>query len=106
MPRHVEYFRRADGSCPIERWLVSLPFPALATVQKRIDRIERGLLGDYKSLQDGIIEFRIDWGPGYRIYAGLLAETVLLLDGSDKRDQERTISTAKTLWKECKQRLA
>ena len=83
-------------------WLLALPLPMRAAVEKRIDRIERGLLGDYKPLEDGIIEFRIDFGPGFRIYAGLLGESAILLTGSDKTDQKRTIPIAKSLWKEFK----
>jgi putative addiction module killer protein len=82
---------------------MSLTKDVRATVVKRLDRIERGLLGDYKTLNDGIIEFRIDFGPGYRIYAGLSGVLVIMLGGSDKSEQERTISIAKSLWKEYKQ---
>src|SRR4051812_36012819 len=103
--RHVEYYRRPDGSSPLVNWLLALPLPSRAAVQKRIDRIERGLLGDYKSIEDGIIEFRIDFGPGFRIYAGLVGESAILLTGSDKTDQRRTIPIAKTLWKEFKQHI-
>jgi len=62
-PRYVEYYRRPDGSCPSETWLLSLANDIRAVIEKRIDRIERGVLGDYKPAGEGVMEFRIDYGP-------------------------------------------
>ena len=52
-------------------------------------------LGDAKSVGAGVMELRIDYGPGYRIYyVQRGAEVVILLCGGDKRTQQRDIKRA------------
>lgn len=63
---------------------------------RRMER-EGRLLGDWK-IFDGIIEFRFGFGPGYRVYAALEEdELLLLLAGGDKGSQSRDIFTARQL---------
>ena len=58
-----------------------------------------GNLGDYKPLGDGVYELRIKAGPGYRVYFGILGNSViLLLCGGDKGSQDRDILKAKEYW--------
>lgn len=72
-----------------------------AIVAKRLLRVERGNLGDVRSVGDGVHEMRIHYLKGYRIYYGLDgANLIILLTGSDKDDQARTITKAKEYWKE------
>jgi len=53
----------------------------------------------------GVVERRIDSGPGYRIYFGRDGDKlILLLAGSTKRRQQKAIATAQELWREYKQR--
>ena len=40
-----------------------------AKILTRIDRLAVGNFGDCRSLQGGLFELRIDWGPGYRVYS-------------------------------------
>jgi putative addiction module killer protein len=50
-------------------------------------------------------EFRINWGPNYRLYLGRDGETLVILpNGGTKRRQDEDIERAKTLWAEYKQR--
>jgi len=66
----------------------------------RLNRLSMGLSGDWKSLQDGVFELRVDYGPGYRVYFGYDGQKlVLLLCGGDKKTQDRDIRLAKTYWK-------
>jgi len=66
----------------------------------RIRRMEMGNPGDTKSVGQGVLEMRIDYGPGYRIYyVHRGAEIVILLCGGDKRTQQRDINLAQTLAK-------
>ncbi|MGA3401666.1 MAG: type II toxin-antitoxin system RelE/ParE family toxin [Acetobacteraceae bacterium] len=54
---------------------------------------------------EGVLEFRIDWGPGYRVYFGRDgAVLAILLTGGTKRRQQRDIETAEALWTEYKRR--
>lgn len=69
-------------------------------IAQRIVRIESGLLGDAKFF-DGIGEFRVDYGPGYRVYFVRRGEQVIvLLCGGDKGSQRRDIARALELAKE------
>jgi putative addiction module killer protein len=55
----------------------------------------------------GIGEYRIDWGPGYRIYLGADGEAlIVLLRGGTKRGQRADIDRARGLWEEYKARKA
>ena len=67
----------------------------------RIRRLELGNPGDVKAVGEGIIELRIAYGPGYRVYFTRQGqEIVLLLCGGDKSSQSRDIATAKRIAKE------
>jgi putative addiction module killer protein len=57
--------------------------------------------GDVKPVGEGVLELRIDYGPGYRVYFVQRRETlVILLTGGDKRTQNRDIRTALELARE------
>ena len=73
---------------------------ALARIVFRMTKMEMGLLGDYKSIGDGISEIRIDYGPGYRLYFTKKNNVIIvLLIGGDKSTQSRDIAKAKILLK-------
>jgi putative addiction module killer protein len=78
---------------------------ARAKVAARIARLAAGNFGDSKSLREGVLELRIDWGPGYRVYFAMAGRTVvLLLCGGDKRRQSVDIDRAVAYWKDYKRR--
>ena len=61
--------------------------------------METGNFGDYKYLQEGVSELRIDWGPGYRVYFGRGEKRiVILLCAGDKRRQAADIKQAIEFW--------
>ena len=62
----MEYLRE-DGSCPYKKWFDSLDPQAAAKVATVIYRLESGNTSAIKWFA-GLGEYRIDWGPGYRIY--------------------------------------
>jgi putative addiction module killer protein len=71
---------------------------ATARIVGRIRRMEMGNPGDVKGIGHGILEMRIDYGPGYRIYYIYRgSKIVLLLCGGDKRTQQQDINRARTL---------
>ncbi len=101
-PRFIDYFQAPDGSYPYRVWFNRLKDTAArVAIDKRLTRIERGLLGDCSSVGAGVYELRIHIGPGYRIYFGQEGKTVLLLLlGGDKSTQSKDILLAKSFW-EC-----
>jgi len=71
---------------------------AVVRIVGRIRRMEMGNPGDTKSVGQGILEMRIDYGPGYRIYyVHRRAQFVILLCGGDKRTQLQDIKRAQKL---------
>ena len=93
---------RVETTAEFDRWLDGLRDRRAKTkVATRMVRIEEGLLGDWKSVGDGVSEIRIDHGPGYRLYYTLREQViVILLCGSDKRDQDKAVRLAKELAKQ------
>ena len=82
-----------------EKWLSKLAdINARARVLVRIERMKEGNFGDLKSVGDGVSELRIAYGPGYRVYYTMQADTVvILLIGGDKGSQNRDIAKAKEM---------
>lgn len=78
-------------------WLGLRDQRAQRRIADRIVRIQGGLMGDAKQF-DGLIEFRIDYGPGYRLYAVRKGDVlVILLCGGDKSSQARDIRQARKM---------
>lgn len=72
-----------------------------AVILKRIDRVEEGNFGDHRSIDGGVWEIRIHYGPGYRVYYGEDGpKVVLLLCGGAKGTQKKDIRRAQELWAE------
>ena len=70
----------------------------VARIVARIRRMEQGNFGDTRSVGAGVMELRIDYGPGYRAYyVNRGAEIVILLCGGDKRTQQQDIRRAHDL---------
>lgn len=73
---------------------------AFARIAARIRRMEHGNFGDTKSVGSGVMEMRVDYGPGYRVYyVQRGTEIMILLCGGDKRTQTRDIKRAHELAK-------
>ncbi|MBW4470952.1 MAG: type II toxin-antitoxin system RelE/ParE family toxin [Stenomitos rutilans HA7619-LM2] len=92
---------------PIDEWFNSLKSEKTQTlIDKAIDKVSRGLLTDNNSepLGEGVSEFKVDSGPGYRIYYGQKGLTVVLLHGGVKKTQERDIRKAKAYWADYEER--
>ena len=82
-----------------DRWLRNLKDrQAVVKIAARIDRLAFGMPGDVKSVGAGLMEMRIDYGPGYRVYyLPRGAMYIILLCGGDKSSQARDIDRATKL---------
>lgn len=73
-----------------------------AKIRVCVTRAELGNLGDHKNIGHGMIELRIHYGPGYRVYIGLHGqELIILLCAGDKSSQARDIQKAKDYPESC-----
>jgi len=96
-----------DGRSPFAEWFNSLDAVTAARVDKYIRRLEAGNFGAAKSLQEGVFELKMDFGPGYRVYYGRDGKTIIiLLGGGSKRRQAADIAVAVERWKRYKQKKA
>jgi putative addiction module killer protein len=86
-------------STTFKRWLQSLrDARARARIVARIDRMAEGNLGDVKPVAGGLSEMRIHYGPGYRVYFMQRGTAlIILLCGGDKRDQTKSIESARRI---------
>jgi putative addiction module killer protein len=103
-PQEITVLETEEGYSPFEEWYFSLKDKKVkARILARIDRLRDGNFGDWKSLREGVFELRITLGAGYRIYfARVENRIVVLLDGGDKRNQQKDIDKAIKLWEKYK----
>ena len=67
--------------------------------------MEQGNLSNAKSVGAGVLEYRIDFGPGYRVYFGRDGDAlIILLGGGTKTRQQKDIRTCRDLWQEYRRR--
>lgn len=82
-----------------EDWFHGLNAAAAAKVATALARMECGNLSNAKGVGAGVSEYRIDFGPGYRIYFGKDGDRiVILLAGGSKQRQQRDIESAQKRW--------
>ena len=102
----VEAYRISSGKEPFTEWLDSIRDKATQRrIEKRMDRVEDGNMGDYRHLGTNLYELRLDFGPGYRIYfTESDSTTILILCAGDKSSQTRDIERAKRYLSDVKER--
>jgi putative addiction module killer protein len=100
----LEYLNAA-GQSPYQDWFESLNAQAAAKVTVAVTRIELGNFSNVKGVGAGVQEYRIDFGPGYRVYFGRDGDRlVILLAGGTKSRQQQDIATAQKRWADYKKR--
>lgn len=98
----IQEYIKEDGSNPYEKWFNSLGSVAAAKVAVAKTRMALGHTSNIKWFS-GIGEYRIDWGPGYRIYLIQDGQNLIILfGGGTKKTQKSDIKKAKELYKEYK----
>ncbi|MYE05865.1 MAG: type II toxin-antitoxin system RelE/ParE family toxin [Chloroflexi bacterium] len=94
-----------EGRSPFGRWFDGLNAIAAAKVRTALARMELGNLSKVKSVGGGVLEYRIQAGPGFRIYFGREGERlIILLVGGTKRRQQHDIRRARDLWEDYRDR--
>lgn len=100
----LEYLDQSGGN-PFAVWFDDLDAQAAAKVRAALLRLEAGNLSNVKGVGGGVLEFKIDFGPGYRIYFGRDGDKlVILLAGGTKVRQQKDIETAGARWTDYKRR--
>jgi putative addiction module killer protein len=88
----VAEYEDEKGGHPFSRWFTSLDVQAALKVRTAVARIEDGNFSNVKPVGQGVSEYKLNFGPGYRIYFGKDGETlVIILGGGTKKRQSRDI---------------
>lgn len=99
----IRYYIAADGYSPFAAWFDDLEAMARAKIATAITRMAQGNFSNVKPVGGGVLEYRIDFGPGFRVYFGRDGATVLiLLTGGTKKRQQRDIDAAAAFWRDYK----
>ena len=99
----VREYLTGEGANPYRRWVGALNPPAQARVVRAVEQMRKGNLSNARSVGSGVHEFRIHFGPGYRVYFGREGDAlIILLGGGVKARQQRDIEMARRLWADYK----
>ena len=107
LPLSIEVLEYLDpaGCSPFAAWFNHLNAQAAAKVAISIAKLTRGNFSNAKGVGSGVMEYKIDFGPGYRIYFGRDGERiVILLGGGTKHRQQNDIHDAQARWIDYRQR--
>lgn len=90
---------KIETSATFAKWLEGLrDTQGRGRILIRLKRLTAGNFGDCKSLGGGLVELRMTFGPGYRVYYAQDGDAlVILLCGGDKSSQARDIAKAREL---------
>jgi putative addiction module killer protein len=103
----IREFLDDQGRSPFGLWFEGLDPMAAVKMTTAITRMSLGNLSNTKGVDEGVLEFRSDYGPGYRIYFGRDGDRlIILLAGGTKKRQQADIETARARWAEYKKRKA
>lgn len=97
MEYKIKIYETSTGKRPFDKWINSLSDrKTQIAIDLGLERIAIGNLGQNKSLGSGVYEFKIDIGPGFRIYYGKIGSyIILLLCAGNKQSQQKDIVLAK-----------
>lgn len=101
----VREYVNEQGRSPFGRWFSSLNAIAASRVATALARMEAGNLSNVKSVGGGVQEYRIQTGPGFRVYFGRDGDhLIILLAGGTKSRQQQDIERASVLWRDYRRR--
>jgi putative addiction module killer protein len=80
------------GRSPFTKWLRALNVHAAAKVAAALERVADGNLSNVKAVGNGVLEYKIDFGPGYRIYFGRDGDRLIILLAGGAKKRNKTTS--------------
>ncbi len=107
MNQIVDNYVLPDGTEPIVEWLEALQdIKGRAKIRARINQLRAGNPGQFNVVAPGIMEMKLDYGPGYRVYFARVGnKMMLLLCGGDKSTQRADIKKATEYLSDYKRRV-
>lgn len=106
LERAIQEYVSTTGKNPFRGWYNRLKdMRAKVIIEARLTRVSHGNLGQCRSIGQDVMELKIDFGPGYRVYFAQDGDKIIvLLLGGDKSTQSKDIKLAKSYWQEYKER--
>src|SRR6266850_869690 len=100
----IRYYLGGGDRQPFAEWFAKLDAIARAKVTRALARLEQANFSNVKSVGEGVLEYRIDFSPGDRVYFGREGEAlVILLTGGTKKREQRDIEAAQAYWRDYKE---
>ena len=97
----VREYVDSRGRSPFADWFNGLEAASAIKVRVALERMGLGNLSDVKGVGRGVLERRIHFGPGLRIYFGRDGDAlIILIGGGTKRRQQTDITRAQDLWRD------
>ena len=93
-----------SGNRRFAQWLDGLDALAAAKVTIALSRIEQGNFSQVKGVGSGVFEYKIAFGPGYRIYFGKDGDRLVILIGGGTKKRQPHIAAAQECWAAYKRR--
>lgn len=91
--KEILYYQTTDNKVPYIEWYKNLDNSQKLIIDKRLSKIERGLMGDIKRLSEKLYEIRFQ--NGLRIYYTEIDNIIILLfTGGNKSKQNKDIEIA------------
>lgn len=102
----VEEYIDKHGRSAFGTFFDDLSFAAAAKVTGVIEKLAQGHTSGLKTVGGGVAEWRLDWGPGIRVYLHQDGATLVLLMGGSygKGSQSEDIAAAQALVADYKRR--
>lgn len=105
MIKDIRYYKTRNGKCPFLVWQDKLKdVMTQARIDKRLREVAKGYYGDYKLLGDGLMELRLSFGKGYRIYCAEYEQGIIvILHGgtkNTKKEQSQDIAKVRKYWQD------
>lgn len=105
MTVEIRVYEDETGTRPFHLWFHRLPDTHASKIDTAITRLAAGNRSGLKAVGEGVSEWRVDWGPGLRIYLAMDGvNLVILLGGGNKSRQAADIRAAKACWADYKRR--
>lgn len=97
----IKEYINSIGKSYFRSWFEKLGTIAAAKMTAALHKLENGCFSNAKFLGNGVWEFKINTGPGYRIYFSKIGKNIiLLLAGGSKARQSKDIQLATELLNE------
>lgn len=107
VPYGIEILEYLDpnGRSQFAEWFETLNAHAAAKVAIAVTRLAQGNCSNVKAVGRGVSEYKINFGPGYRVYFGKDGDRIIiLLGGGTKQSQQDDIRIAIRRWEDYKAR--